>query len=245
MVDLPLVRHFDAMPQEQRATWLKGRDTLDTLPLVFRWPDARAIYAIALEAGSVASGARAVEVELMPLPPDKPDQNSAYGVVSAGSRFQTTSPAGNHATAGDKLQRIAPDWSAAGSTPAGAEGWRTQLTLWRKQAEAPASGAVPEKKISLAPDAVAALASFEIVASGTPKGWLDWRKIAKPVPASFTTQKPATPQQWADLLNACRSMRDRTATLTQGDASYDVLLQLLGKLIACSSSSTPDAAWSG
>lgn len=94
MIDLPLLRHIDALSDEDMALWLDLDAGKAPLP-VFGLADATATYALALETSygddevaNLTQRARSVEAELIPVPPSVNDKKASYAIAAAGSRFE-------------------------------------------------------------------------------------------------------------------------------------------------------------
>ncbi len=243
VVSLPLLRHIDALSHEEHVQWLANIN----LPKVFRLPDANALYSIALEAGSAISGARAVEAELMPLPPDTsikpPRDTSSYVVSAAGSRFKA--PKSLFIDAPDKPARLIPAWEApAVPAPVNSDGagvWKADLPLVR-QYNLPDDKPADPVDPAFSALARSALATFEVQAAPhPPAGWQLWTGIAKPVTTTFVATRPAgtKPADWVEFRDGVSALHDQYLQLVPGSPS----LSFLQRMLACANAPNPDAAW--
>ncbi|MGR9431379.1 hypothetical protein [Rhizobium leguminosarum] len=244
VVSLPLLRHIDALSSEEHAQWLTGID----LPRVFRLPDANALYSVALEAGSAIGGSRAVEADLMPLPPDAsakpPREASSYIVSAAGSHFK---PAPSQfVDALDKPARVVPAWEkAAIPAPTSSDGegvWKVDMSLVRQYIAPKEDKPADPVELGLSPLARSALATFEVAAAPHPaSGWQLWTGISKPVTTTFVVTRPkgTKPADWIGFRDGVLALHDQYLQLVPGSAS----LSFLQRMLACASDPNPDAAW--
>ena len=242
VVSLPLLRHIDAISQDEFKQWLSGI----ALPKVFRLPDATALYSIALEAGSEVTGARTVEADLMPLPPDQTTtpkrDKSSYAVTAAGPRFEL--PESLYVDGAKMPARLSPAWeSPSMPVPAKNDGsglWKADLPLLRKQSPAEAAPAPVQLDLSVAERAT--LATFEIAASPMPPdGWGLWTGIAKSVKAMFVATRPpgVNPADWIPFRDAVTPLHNQYKQLVPGSAA----VSFLKLMIDCANAANPDAFW--
>jgi hypothetical protein len=243
VVSLPLLRHIDAISQNEFTQWLSGIP----LPKVFRLPDATTLYSIALEAGSEVTGARTVEADLMPLPPDQTTtpkrDKSSYAVTAAGPRFEV--PDSLFVDGAKMPARLSPAWeSPSVPVPAKTDGsglWKADLPLLRKQT--PAEAAPAPVQLDLSATERATLATFEIAASPMPPdGWGLWTGIARSVMAMFVaTRSPGTnPADWIPFRDAVTPLYNKYKQLLAAGSAPVSFLKLM---VDCANAANPDAFW--
>lgn len=243
VVSLPLLRHIDAISQDEFTQWLSGIP----LPKVFRLPDATALYSIALEAGSEVTGARTVEADLMPLPPDQTTtpkrDKSSYAVTAAGPRFEV--PDSLFVDGAKMPARLSPAWeSPPVPVPAKTDGsglWKADLPLLRKQTLAEAAPARVQLDLSAAERAT--LATFEIAASADPpSGWGLWTGIAKSVKAMFVATRPpgTSPADWIPFRDAVTPLHNKYKQLLAPGSAAVSFLKLM---VDCANDANPDTFW--
>ena len=229
-VNFTLLRHLDAVTAPDYATWLQP---LPALPAVLQIPDPIACYALALEAGSAASGAREVAAELIPLRPSGDPPRAAYAVTCAGTRFKLYGP-----IAAGQLPRCVPVWQGGA--------WKAQLTLSR--AEAAAAPAVTEPTLIITGDAAwRVLCGFlfdpnAFASDAMRSAWFTWsRMISLTVTCAFARAVSSSVADWGhyqQILQALLATYQRLAN-DPATAADSACVKLLKKMAALNS----DQAW--